>query len=173
MECSCLRSRSIFWSKQAYLDGNYVGLATIILSFILSVLGIVYVQEAERKIPLNYVSRYTSRSGGLQSPAYLPFKVNSSGVMPIIFSTSSLVLPGTIARFTDLAALKKAAVALNPAGSLCLPTNVLLIAFFNYYYTSLQLDTDDVSERLKRQGASTLNTPLFDQAKLQPHSSRR
>lgn len=43
-------------------------------------------------------------------------QVNSSGVMPIIFSTSSLALPGTLARFTGIAALKKAAVALNPGG---------------------------------------------------------
>ncbi|KAH9806099.1 preprotein translocase subunit SCY1 [Citrus sinensis] len=139
---------------EAFQDGNYIGLATIIISFILLVLGIVYVQEAERKIPINYASRYTSRSGGLQRSAYLPFKVNSSGVMPIIFSTSSLALPGTLARFTGIAALKKAAVALNPGGSFYLPTNILLIAFFNYYYTFLQLDPDDVSEQLKRQGAS-------------------
>ncbi|EEF29204.1 protein translocase secy subunit, putative [Ricinus communis] len=139
---------------QAFQDGNYVGLATIIISFFLLVLGIVYVQEAERKIPLNYASRYTSRTGGLQKSAYLPFKVNSSGVMPIIFSTSSLALPGTLARFTGISALKKAAVALNPGGAFYLPTNILLIAFFNYYYTFLQLDPDDVSEQLKRQGAS-------------------
>ncbi|OAY46809.1 preprotein translocase subunit SCY1, chloroplastic isoform X2 [Manihot esculenta] len=138
---------------QAFQDGNYVGLVTIIISFFLLVLGIVYVQEAERKIPLNYASRYTSRSG-LQKSAYLPFKVNSSGVMPIIFSTSSLALPGTLARFTGISALKKAALALNPGGSFYLPTNILLIAFFNYYYTFLQLDPDDVSEQLKRQGAS-------------------
>lgn len=139
---------------QAFQDGNYVGLVALLISFFLLVLGIVYVQEAERKIPLNYASRYTSRSGGLQKSAYLPFKVNSSGVMPIIFSTSSLALPGTLARFTGLAALKNAAFALNPGGSLYLPTNILLIAFFNYYYTFLQLDPDDVSEQLKRQGAS-------------------
>ncbi|KAJ4827751.1 protein kinase-like protein scy1 [Turnera subulata] len=139
---------------QALQDGNYVGLATIVISFILLVFAIVYVQEAERKIPLNYASRYTSRSGGLQKSAYLPFKVNSSGVMPIIFSTSSLALPGTLARFTGISALKKAALALNPGGSFYLPTNILLIAFFNYYYTFLQLDPDDVSEQLKRQGAS-------------------
>lgn len=141
-------------ATQAFQDGNYLGLITIIVSFFLLVLGIVYVQEAERKIPLNYASRYTSRSGGLQRSAYLPFKVNSSGVMPIIFSTSSLALPGTLARFTGITALKKAAVTLSPGGSLYLPTNILLIAFFNYYYTFLQLDPDDVSEQLKRQGAS-------------------
>lgn len=45
-------------------------------------------------------------------------QVNSSGVMPIIFSTSSLALPGTLARFTGLAALKKAAFALNPGGKI-------------------------------------------------------
>nr|XP_027068443.1 preprotein translocase subunit SECY, chloroplastic-like isoform X2 [Coffea arabica] len=99
---------------QAYQDGNYVGLVAIIISFFLLVLGIVYVQEAERKIPINYASRYTSRTGGLKKSAYLPFKVNSSGVMPIIFSTSSLALPGTLARFTGLEALKKAALSLNP-----------------------------------------------------------
>uniref|UniRef100_A0A0D9X5W3 Preprotein translocase subunit SECY, chloroplastic n=1 Tax=Leersia perrieri TaxID=77586 RepID=A0A0D9X5W3_9ORYZ len=136
---------------QAFQDGNYVGLLTIILSFLFLVLGIVYVQEAERKIPLNYASRYSSRSGGLQRSAYLPFKVNSSGVMPIIFSTSSLALPGTLARFTGLDFLKKAAIALNPGGAFYIPTNVLLIAFFNYYYTFLQLDPDDLSEQLKRQ----------------------
>uniref|UniRef100_A0A7C9DBU8 Translocon Sec61/SecY plug domain-containing protein n=1 Tax=Opuntia streptacantha TaxID=393608 RepID=A0A7C9DBU8_OPUST len=102
---------------QAYQEGNYGGLAIIILSFLFLVFGIVYVQEAERKIPLNYASRYSGRSGGLQKSAYLPFKVNSAGVMPIIFSTSTLDLPGTLARFSGLDILKKAAVALNPGGS--------------------------------------------------------
>ncbi|CAN1329619.1 Preprotein translocase subunit SCY1, chloroplastic [Linum perenne] len=142
-------------AAQALQDGNYSGLVTSLVSFIVLVFGIVYVQEAERKIPLNYASRYNSSSGsGLQKSAYLPFKVNSSGVMPIIFSTSSLALPGTLARFTGISALKNAALALNPGGSFYLPTNILLIAFFNYYYTFLQLDPDDVSEQLKRQGAS-------------------
>ncbi|KAM7477070.1 hypothetical protein LguiB_024313 [Lonicera macranthoides] len=139
---------------EAFQEGNYIGLIATIFSFFLLVLSIVYVQEAERKIPLNYASRYSSRTGGIQKSAYLPFKVNSSGVMPIIFSTSSLALPATLARFTGLSALKQAAVALNPGGALYLPTNIVMIAFFNYYYTFLQLDPDDVSEQLKRQGAS-------------------
>ncbi|VYS52770.1 unnamed protein product [Arabidopsis thaliana] len=141
-------------TAEALQEGNYTGLGTIVVSFLLLVLGIVYVQEAERKIPLNYASRYTSKAGGLQKSAYLPFKVNSAGVMPIIFSTSSLALPATLARFTGISALKNVAFALTPGGSFYLPTNILLIAFFNYYYTFLQLDPDDVSEQLKRQGAS-------------------
>lgn len=132
-------------ATEALQEGNYTGLATIVVSFLLLVLGIVYVQvtnynqvflfvlmdlrswyayslinnvfqEAERKIPLNYASRYTSKAGGLQKSAYLPFKVNSAGVMPIIFSTSSLALPATLARFTGISALKNVAYALNPGG---------------------------------------------------------
>ncbi|KAJ9548539.1 hypothetical protein OSB04_021082 [Centaurea solstitialis] len=80
------------------------------------------------------------------------FQVNSSGVMPIIFSTSSLALPGTLARFTGLNEMLL--VICDVLGAFYLPTNILLIGFFNYYYTFLQLDPDDVSEQLKRQGAS-------------------
>ncbi|KAJ6407019.1 hypothetical protein OIU84_010522 [Salix udensis] len=154
-------------TAQAFQDGNYVGLGTIIFSFFLLVLGIVYVQEAERKIPLNYASRYTSSSGSLQKSAYLPFKVNSSGVMPIIFSTSSLALPGTLSTVHWDICTEKRCIDFEPRGmviessdsglpygSFYLPTNIILIAFFNYYYTFLQLDPDDVSEQLKRQGAS-------------------
>lgn len=139
---------------QGLSDGNYTGLAFIVLSFFLLVLGIVYVQEAERKIPINYASRYTFDKRGVGKAAYLPFKVNSSGVMPIIFSTSSLAIPGALARFTEIEALKNAAASLYPGGPLYLPTNIAFIVFFNYFYTFLQLDPDDVSDQLKRQGAS-------------------
>lgn len=139
---------------QALNDGNFTGLGVIFLSFFLLVLGIVYVQEAERKIPINYASRYTFDKQGVGKAAYLPFKVNSSGVMPIIFSTSALAAPGALARFTGAEVLKNTAVALYPGGALYLPSNVFLIAFFNYFYTFLQLDPDDVSDQLKRQGAS-------------------
>ncbi|CAL5434611.1 unnamed protein product [Camellia sinensis] len=80
--------------------------------------------EAGRKKILQY-TRYASAGFAIVQKT-----VNSSGVMPNIFSTSSLALPGTLARFTGLAALKKAAVALNPREI---------------------LDPDDVSEQLKRQ----------------------
>ncbi|MBA0564337.1 hypothetical protein Golob_009285, partial [Gossypium lobatum] len=147
---------------QAYQDGNYIGLVAIIISFFLLVLGIVYVQDFRKQrgrfqstMPQDTPAEAEDFKNLLTYPLRHVFPmVNSSGVMPIIFSTSSLALPGTLARFTGISVLKKAAVALNPGGSFYLPTNILLIAFFNYYYTFLQLDPDDVSEQLKRQGAS-------------------
>ncbi|THG21242.1 hypothetical protein TEA_026893 [Camellia sinensis var. sinensis] len=60
---------------EAFQDGNYIGLVAIIFSFFLLVLSIVYVQEAERKIPINHASQCSSRTGGLQKSAYLPFQV--------------------------------------------------------------------------------------------------
>lgn len=66
---------------------------------------------------------------------YLP----SPGVMPLIFASSLLGLPLALARLTDSAALEGAASALGPGGALYLPVNVALIAFFNYYYTFLQV----------------------------------
>lgn len=106
-------------------------------------------QEAERKIPINYASRY--KSGALARQAYLPFKVNATGVMPVIFSSSLLAIPAGVARFTNSEALAGAAQALAPGGPLYLPTNIALIVAFNYYYTFLQLDPNDLSDQLKRQ----------------------
>eukprot|EP00878_Enallax_costatus_P005654 GHUV01005929.1.p1 GENE.GHUV01005929.1~~GHUV01005929.1.p1 ORF type:complete len:165 (-),score=21.45 GHUV01005929.1:905-1399(-) len=62
-----------------------------------------------------------------------------SGVMPLIFASSLLGLPLALARLTDSAALERAAESLGPGGALYLPVNVALIAFFNYYYTFLQV----------------------------------
>ncbi|CAI5530495.1 unnamed protein product, partial [Closterium sp. Naga37s-1] len=139
---------------EASEQGNVTGEALLLASFLLLVFGIVYVQEAERRIPINYASRYNIKTRN----AYLPFKVNSTGVMPIIFSSSLLAAPYSIARFTGSAAFQSAATALYPGGFFYLPANVALIAFFNYFYTFLQLDPADVSDQLKRQGASVPNT---------------
>ncbi|BDA41534.1 Preprotein translocase subunit SECY, chloroplastic [Coccomyxa sp. Obi] len=120
------------------------------LAFFLTTLGIVYVQEAERKIPMNYASRY--RNSALSQQSYLPFKVNATGVMPVIFSSTLMSLPTGLARYAPW--LEPVAAALGPTGLLYLPINVLLIVLFNYYYTFLQLDPKDMSDQLKRAGAS-------------------
>lgn len=121
-------------------------------AFILTTLGIVYVQDAERQIPMTYASRY--RAGSLQRQAYLPFKVNATGVMPVIFSSSLLAVPSALARYAHSPVIEQAAASLSPGGSLYLPSNVALIVAFNYLYTFLQLDPKELSEQLKRQGAS-------------------
>lgn len=129
-------------------------LGVFALAFFLTTLGIVYVQEAERRIPMNYASRYR---GVLQESSYLPFKVNATGVMPVIFASSILAIPATLARNTNNSFALAATQLLYPGGQLYLPVSVALIAFFNWYYTFIQLDPKDVSEQLKKQGASIPN----------------
>jgi len=124
-------------------------------AFLATCLGIVYVQEAERRIPINYASQYQGRAGfSIGKNAFLPFKVNATGVMPVIFSTSLLALPASLARFSNNPTIESAAAAFTPSGSLYLPFNIALIVMFNYYYTFLQFEPSDVADQLKRQGAS-------------------
>ncbi|KIY98619.1 Preprotein translocase subunit secY, partial [Monoraphidium neglectum] len=111
-------------------------IAVYAAAFFLTTLGIIYVQEAERRIPINYSGRY--QAGALARQSYLPFKVNATGVMPLIFASSLLGLPLALARFTDSTALDGVANAVGPGGALYLPASVAMIAFFNYYYTFLQ-----------------------------------
>ncbi|KAK3233650.1 hypothetical protein CYMTET_56067 [Cymbomonas tetramitiformis] len=138
--------------KTAQETDSYGGVSLFAAAFIAITMGVVYVQEAERKIPINYASRY--KAGGLSRSSYLPFKVNSAGVMPIIFASSLLALPSAAARFTGSEPIIFIAKGLYPDGPFYLPVNIGLIAFFNYFYTFLQLDPEDLATQLKRQGAS-------------------
>ena len=138
---------------QASAAGNNAGLAAFALAFLVITAGIVGVQEAERRIPISMASRFNAQ-GGLARASYLPFKVNGAGVMPIIFASSLLALPSTLARLGGGSQLEGLATALGPGGGAYLPVNVALIAFFNYFYTFLQLEPRDVADSLKKQGAS-------------------
>ncbi|KAG2501670.1 hypothetical protein HYH03_000173 [Edaphochlamys debaryana] len=127
-------------------------LAIFFTAFSLTTLGIIYVQEAERRIPVNYSNRYSS--GNLARQSYLPFKVNATGVMPLIFASSILALPAALARYTDSSALDEFSRLVGPGGAAYVPFNVALIVFFNYYYTFLQLEPKDLAEQLKKSGAA-------------------
>lgn len=143
---------SIGGAVQQASQENNSNLAVYLLAFFLTTLGIVYVQEAERRIPMNYAQR--TRINRLSQQSYLPFKVNATGVMPVIFASSLLAAPQALARYVQNPAMLNVAQALSPAGSLYLPANVGLICFFNWYYTFLQLEPKELAEQLKRQGAS-------------------
>ena len=99
---------------------------------------------------MNYAGRYKS-VGRLARQSYLPFKVNATGVMPVIFSSSILAVPSGVARMGGMEWLIPTAQAIAPGGPLYLPTNIALIVAFNYYYTFLQFDPNDLSDQLKRQ----------------------
>ena len=135
-------------------SSSTVAIGAAVSSVLLLTAGIVFVQEAERKLPLNYAQKYTATTMSLRRESYLPLKINSSGVMPIILSSSALTFPDVLSQFSNAEWIRSLAAAFGPSSALHLPLELLLIAYFNGFYTKLQLDPDDVSKNLQRSGAS-------------------
>jgi preprotein translocase subunit SecY len=112
--------------------------------------GIVYVETAQRRIPVQYAKRVVGRRiyGGQTS--HLPLKINTSGVIPPIFASSILVFPATLATFVP--ALKPYSSLLTPGGWFYDLVYVVLIIFFTYFYTAVTFNPVDVADNLKKYG---------------------
>ncbi len=112
--------------------------------------GIVYVETAQRRIPVQYAKRVVGRRiyGGQTS--HLPLKINTAGVIPPIFASSILVFPATLATFVP--ALKNYSAMLTPGGWIYDVIYVVLIVFFTYFYTAVTFNPVDVADNLKKYG---------------------
>lgn len=133
------------------------GIIILLLVFLVMIVGIVFVQEGTRRIPIISARRQVGRKTYLERSSYLPLRLNPSGVMPIIFASAVLFLPVYIAEFTRNPFLSKAATYLSPSGPtpwLYVAFYLLLIIFFSYFWTSLVINPVDLSQNLKKMGAS-------------------
>jgi preprotein translocase subunit SecY len=139
---------------------HWWNIALLIMSFVATVMAIVAVTQAQRKIPIQHVKRVVGNKvyGGQQS--YLPLKINSAGVIPIIFAISLQYFPATIASFLPKSgageALQKFANIFTPGpqghivGTLIY---ALLVIFFTYFYTAVTFNVPEVAENLKKWGS--------------------
>ncbi|MGH7814731.1 MAG: preprotein translocase subunit SecY [Candidatus Binataceae bacterium] len=111
---------------------------------------IVYLETAQRRIPIQYARRVVGRRvyGGQSS--HLPLKINTSGVIPPIFASSILVFPATLATFVPW--LKPYSSYLTPGGIYYNIVYVALIVFFCYFYTAITFNPVDVADNLKKYG---------------------
>lgn len=111
---------------------------------------VIYMQEAQRKIPIQYARRVVGRRvyGGQSS--YLPLRVNQGGVLPIIFASSVLLFPSTLSQF--LPTMKRFADILSPGSLLYISLYALLIIFFTYFYSSIVFNPDEIAENVKKYG---------------------
>ena len=140
-------------------DRNDVfGIVILVLVFLVTIVGIIFVQEGQRRLPI--VSAKRQVGGGAVLPnrqSYLPLKLNAGGVMPIIFASALIFLPITIANFSQNPVLIRAANALNPGSSNPWPYALVffsLILGFSYFYASLTFNPVDVASNLKRGGVA-------------------
>ena len=125
--------------------------AITIVIIIAVVAGIIYIQEAERRIPIQYARRgITTR----ETATYLPLKLNPAGVIPIIFAVALIMFPATIAQMfaTKSEIARVVADVLSPQSYIYFAVYVGLIIFFTYFYTAIVINPKDIADGLRRNG---------------------
>ena len=113
---------------------------------------IVYVNDAERRIPVQYAKRVVGRKMYGGQSTHLPMKVNMSGVMPIIFAQSIASLPATIAAFSGKGSDSWIMRAFDTSSITYAVIYFLLIIFFAYFYSTIQFNPIEVANNLKKNG---------------------
>ncbi len=136
-------------------NGNYIAPVVMVVIALLMLVGIIFVNGAERRIRVQYAKRVVGRKmfGGNQS--HLPMKVLMTDVMPIIFASSFCMLPSTIASFMKTNGfttwVEKYFTTQSPLYGILF---FVLIIFFNYFYVSVSYDPVEISNNLQRNGGS-------------------
>jgi len=131
---------------------NIVIVALIVLVIIAVTVGVIFIQQALRKIPIQYAKKVVNRSPVGGQSTHLPLKVNAAGVIPVIFSVAFIMAPRTIAGFFkgDVATtIEKIFDYTQPIG---MALYVVLIIAFTYFYTFVQVNPEQMAENLQKQG---------------------
>ena len=134
--------------------GGWGKVFVIILIILAVTVAVVYVEQAQRRIPVQYAKRMVGRRTYGGTTTYIPLKINMAGVIPVIFSTSILALPPLIAQFgqpTDEWVLWINRTFSSQTLGYML-TNALLIFAFAFFYTSITFNPDEVADNMKRYG---------------------
>jgi len=150
---------SAIWELGRMVNNGDVNIVPVIIVFLMfmAIIGLVILeQQGERKIPIHYAKRVVGRKMYGGQSTYIPFKINPSGVIPVIFASTFLTFPLQI--INGLAAsnrfLNKVAAVLNPAGWWYNIILVLLIVFFAYFYTQVTLNPTEIAKQIRENGGS-------------------
>lgn len=135
------------------INDGFIGILLFILFiiiFLVVIVGVIYVESAERRLPIQYANKSTI---GTQNQSYIPFKLNSAGVVPVIFASAIMSIPQIIATF-----VKNETFTLIVSKYINYTTNtglliyVALIILFTYFYTFMQLKPKEMAENLNKNG---------------------
>lgn len=138
-----------------YLQAGTVSLLNVILFAAIALAMVVFViiiSEGNRKIPVQYTKRVVGKKAYGGHTSYIPLKVNQAGVIPIIFASSVLMFPVTIAQFVDVPWVKAMGKLFQWGSPLQTTLYVLMILFFTYFYTAVSLNIGDLSDNIKKNG---------------------
>jgi preprotein translocase subunit SecY len=149
-------------TAEAVSSGEMQGPVALALIFLVAAVTwfVVFVERAQRRIPVDYAKRQVGRRMYAGQSSHLPFKLNMSGVIPPIFASSLLLFPATLASFAGTgsqgwfaSAMQDVAAALGYGQPLHLIVYALLIMFFCFFYTALVFNARDTADNLKKSGA--------------------
>jgi preprotein translocase subunit SecY len=131
-----------------------VYLMVIVVAIMIAVIAsVVIIQQAQRRLPVQYAKRVVGRRVMGGQATHIPLRVNTAGVIPVIFSTSLIMFPGTIIRFFGTNPFTEGLLrALAPGNWLYIILDVILIIFFTYFYTAVVLNPQDIADNMKKYG---------------------
>ncbi len=131
---------------------NFLILIAIIAIILITVGFIIYVELAERRVPVSYSRKVLMQNQKKRIMNYIPIKVNLSGVIPPIFASAILMFPSTILQSSTNPIVQKISDILNPNGFVFNILMFFFVVFFAYFYASIVFNAKDIAENLKRQG---------------------
>ena len=137
------------------LSTGEMGIFAIVILAVLMVLVvgfIIFVEQGQRRIPVQYAKRVVGRKMYGGQSTYLPLKINTSGVIPPIFASSIIMFPATIASFIAIPWLQSFASSITPGNVIYELMFVAFIFFFCYFYTAVTFNPVDVADNMKKQG---------------------
>jgi preprotein translocase subunit SecY len=150
---------------------NAIYAIVVLAMFVAVVALVVYEQQGQRKIPVNYAKRVVGRKQYGAQNTFIPFKINPSGVIPVIFASSILTFPMQVAQSlgVNYKWLRDVAYYLSPSGWLYDLLYVLFIIFFAYFYTQVTLNPQEISKNIRENGGSI---PGIRSEKMEEHLTR-
>ncbi|EDY42711.1 preprotein translocase subunit SecY [Streptomyces sp. SPB074] len=141
--------------KGGDLAGGWIEFGTVIIVGLIMVALVVFVEQAQRRIPVQYAKRMIGRRSYGGTSTYIPLKVNQAGVIPVIFASSLLYIPALIVQFTDSQASWATWIRDNLADTSAWPHVVLyflLIVFFAFFYVAISFNPEEVADNMKKYG---------------------
>ena len=124
----------------------------LIVVMVAVVAAIIFMEQAQRRIPVHYAKRMVGRKMYGGQTSHLPLKINTAGVIPPIFASSIIMFPTTLAQFIQLDVMQTVAAMFSPGTVWYYMLYVGFIAFFCFFYTAVQFNPEDVAENMKKNG---------------------
>jgi preprotein translocase subunit SecY len=148
---------SALWAikKQGELAGGWIEFGTVCAVGLVMIGLVVFVEQAQRRIPVQYAKRMIGRRSYGGTSTYIPLKVNQAGIIPVIFASSLLYIPALIVQFTNSTAGWATWIRTNLADTAA-PAHIalyfFLIVFFAFFYVAITFNPEEVADNMKKYG---------------------